>query len=181
MLIENICGNGLYNLYLPKGDYVCRIEQKGFRPNVQAVTIGKGTQNLNVELESLMAKLEVKCKTSTAEIYVDGEKKGNGSWKGAIFAGEHQIEARQQNYELSSQNIFLTEKESRSLVIPELKRSMGKVMISTNPSGMPVIVDGKDVGISPCIIDVESGMHSVTSKSYRTRCSVRSSHPQQHC
>ena len=88
VLIENISGNGLYQLYLPKGDYVCRIEQKGFRPNVQAVTIGKGTQNLNVELESLMAKLEVKCKTSTAEIYVDGEKKGNGSWKGAIFAGE---------------------------------------------------------------------------------------------
>ena len=166
VLIENISGNGLYQLYLPKGDYVCRIEQKGFRPNVQAVTIGKGTQNLNVELESLMAELEVKCKTSTAEIYVDGEKKGNGSWKGAIFAGEHQIEARQQNYELSSQNIFLTEKECRSLVIPELKRSMGKVKISTNPSGMPVIVDGKDVGISPCIIDVESGMHYVTCKSY---------------
>jgi len=163
--IDNI-SNGYYQLYLPKGEYVCRTSKVGYSNNVQIIQTGKSTQTLSVELESLMAELEVKCKTSTAEIYVDGEKKGNGSWKGAIFAGEHQIEARQQNYELSSQNIFLTEKECRSLVIPELKRSMGKVKISTNPSGMPVIVDGKDVGISPCIIDVESGKHYVTCKSY---------------
>ena len=166
VLIENISGNGLYQLYLPKGDYFCRIEQKGYRPIVQAITIGKGTQNLNIELESVMAELEVKCKTSTAEIFVDGEKKGNGSWKGTILAGEHQIEARQQNHESNSQNISIAEKEIRTLVIPELKRSMGKVKIVTNPSGMPVIVDGKDVGISPCVIEVESGKHYVSCKSY---------------
>ena len=166
VLIENISGNGLYQLYLPKGDYVCRVEQKGYRPNVQAVTIGKGTQNMNVELESLMAELEVKCKTSTAEIYVDGEKKGNGSWKGPLYAGDHKVEARQQNFESSSQNIIIAEKESRTLVIPELKRSMGKVRITTNPSGMPVIVDGKDVGISPCTVEVESGKHYVSCTSY---------------
>jgi tetratricopeptide (TPR) repeat protein len=166
VLIENISGNGLYQLYLPKGNYFCRIEQKGYRPIVQAITIGKGTQNLNIELESVMAELEVKCKTSTAEIFVDGEKKGNGSWKGTILAGEHQIEARQQNHESNSQNISIAEKEIRTLVIPELKRSMGKVKIVTNPSGMPVIVDGKDVGISPCVIEVESGKHYVSCKSY---------------
>lgn len=166
VLIENISGNGLYQLYLPKGDYFCRIEQKGYRPIVQAITIGKGTQNLNIELESVMAELEVKCKTSTAEIFVDGEKKGNGSWKGTILAGEHQIEARQQNHESNSQNISIAEKEIRTLVIPELKRSMGKVKIVTNPSGMPVIVDGKEVGISPCTIEVESGHHYVSCKSY---------------
>ena len=166
VFVENISGNGFYQLYLPKGDYVCRIEQKGFRPNVQAVTIGKGTQNLNVELESVMAELEVKCKTRTAEIYVDGEKKGNGSWKGPLYAGDHKVEARQQNFESSSQNIIIAEKESRTLVIPELKRSMGKIRIATNPSGMPVIVDGKDVGISPCTVEVESGKHYVNCTSY---------------
>lgn len=166
VLIENISGNGLYQLYLPKGDYVCRIEQKGFRPNVQAVTIGKGTQDLNIELESLMAELDVKCKTGTAEIYIDGELKGNGSWKGSLLAGDHKVEARQQNYESSSQSFYIAEKESKAIVIAELKRSMGIVKIATNPSGLPVIVDGKDVGISPCTIEVESGKHYVSCKSY---------------
>ena len=166
VFIENLSGNGLYQLYLPKGDHICRIEQKGYRPNVQAVTTGKGTQNLNVELESLMAELEVKCKTGTAEIYIDGELKGNGFWKGSIFAGEHKIEARQQNFESSSKTISIAEKENRTFVIPELKRSMGKIKIETNPSGINVIVDGKEVGISPCTIDVESGKHYVSCKSY---------------
>ena len=166
VFIENLSGNGLYQLYLPKGDHICRIEQKGYRPNVQVVATGKGTQNLNVELESLMAELEVKCKTGTAEIYIDGELKGNGIWKGLVFAGEHKIEARQQNFESNNQTISIAEKESRNLVIPELKRSMGKIKIETNPSGINVIVDGKEVGISPCTIDVESGKHYVSCKSY---------------
>ena len=166
VFIENISGNGLYQLYLPKGDHICRIEQKGYRPNVQVVTIGKETQNLNVELESLMAELEVKCKTGTAEIYIDGELKGNGFWKGSIFAGEHRVEAKQQNFESSRLTIFIAEKENRTFVIPELKRSMGKIQIRTIPSGINVIVDGKEVGISPCTIDVESGKHYVSCNSY---------------
>lgn len=166
VFIENLSGNGLYQVYLPKGDHICRIEQRGYRPNVQVVATGKGTQNLNVELESVMAELDVKCKTGTAEIYIDGELKGNGSWKGSIYAGEHQIEARQQNFESNSQTISIAEKESRAFVIPELKRSMGKIKIVTNPPGINVIVDGKEVGLSPCTIDVESGKHYVSCKSY---------------
>lgn len=164
--IEDLSGNGLYQLYLPKGDYACRIEQKGYRPIVQAITIGKGIQNLNIELESVMAELEVKCKTSTAEIYIDGERKGNGTWKGTVFAGDHKIEAKQQNFVSISQTISLAEKESRTLVIPELKRSMGKLCIETTPNNLPVNVDGIYIGMSPCTIDIETGSHYVSCMSY---------------
>lgn len=166
VFIENLSGNGLYQLYLPKGNHICRIEQKGYRPNVQVVSTGKTAQNLNVELESVMAELVVKCKTGTAEIYVDGELKGNGFWKGSIYAGEHQIEARQQNFESSTQAISIAEKESRNFIIPELKRSMGKIRVETIPSNMPIIIDGKSIGVSPCVIDIESGKHYVTCRSY---------------
>ena len=166
IFIENLSGNGLYQLYLPKGDHICRVEQRGYRPNVQVVTTGKSTQNLSLELESVMAELEVKCKTGTAQIFIDGELRGNGSWKGAVFAGEHQIEARQENFESNSQIVSIEEKEKRTFVIPELKRSMGKIRIVTNPSGIDVMIDGKNVGISPCTVDVESGKHYVSCKSY---------------
>ena len=166
VFLENFSGNGLYQLYLPKGDHICRIEQKGYRPNVQVVATGKATQSLDIKLESVMSELEVKCKTGTAEIYVDGELKGNGTWKGYVFAGEHQIVAKQQNFETASQTISIGEKEERTFVFPELKRSMGKLKIVTNPSGINVIVDGKSVGVSPCTIEVESGKHYVSCKSY---------------
>lgn len=164
--IYNMSGNGLYQLYLPKGEHICRIEEKGYRPNVQVIAIGKAVQNMNVELESVMAELEVKCKTGTAEIYIDGELKGNGTWKGAVFAGEHQIEVRQNNFAPNTQTISIGEKESKTITLPELKRSMGKIKLLTNPSGVGVIVDGEIVGISPCTIDIESGKHYASCKSY---------------
>ncbi len=164
--IENLSGNGYYQLYLPKGDHICRAEQKGFRPFVQAAATGKGTQYMNAELESVMAELEVRCRTETADIYVDGELKGNGQWKGTVFAGNHNIEARQQNFISSSQTVSIAEKESRTFVIPQLKRAKGKVRIETIPSNLPVKIDDEDVGISPCTVDVETGAHYVTCKFY---------------
>ncbi len=164
--IDNISGNGFYQLYLPKGEHICRIEEKGYRPHVQVITTGKAVQNLNVELESVMAELEVKCKTGTAEIYIDGELKGTGEWKGSVLAGDHIVEAKQQNFVSTSQTVSMAEKEKRALMLPALKRSSGKLKISTNPSGINIQVDGKDVGISPCVIEVETGPHYVNCKSY---------------
>lgn len=164
--VDNLSGNGYYQLYLPKGEHVCKMSKTGYRPNVQIIQTGKASQNINVELESVMAELEVKCRTATAEIFVDGELKGNGIWKGELVAGEHKVEARQQNYNSHTQTITLAEKESRAFTIPELKRSMGKIEIETIPSKVPVIVDGKDVGLSPCTIDIESGKHYVSCNTY---------------
>ena len=163
VFIENLSDNGLYQLFLPKGDHVCRIEQKGYRPFVQVVTTGKSLQNLYVELESVMAELEVKCKTSTAEIYIDSELKGNGIWKGSMFAGEHQIEARQKNYETIIQTISLAEKECRYLTIPELNRSKIWLNIKSIPSEIPfsLMVDGKLIGKTPCKIEVATGSHKI--------------------
>ena len=166
ILIDNMSGNGYYQMYLPKGEHVCKLSKTGYRPNVQVVQTGKASQNISVELESLMAELEVKCKTVTAEIYVDGELKGNGTWKGNLLAGEHKIEARQQNFNSHSQTITLAEKENKAIVVPELKRSMGKLCIETVPSNLPVMVDGKSVGSSPCTIDIESGKHYVSCNTY---------------
>lgn len=169
LLIENLSGNGLYQLFLPKGDHICRIEQKGYRPYIQVVATGKGIQHLNMELESVMSELEVKCKTGSAEIYIDGELKGNGTWKGSMLAGEHQIEAIQQNFESYSQTIFIAEKEKRTFVIPELKRSTIRLTISSRPSEVPfpVMIDGKFIGNCPCSIEVTTGSHKIECNSER--------------
>lgn len=164
--VDNLSGSGLYQLYLSKGEHICKLSKSGYRPFVQVIQTGKASQDFNVELESLMAELEVKCGTATAEIYVDDELKGNGTWKGELLAGEHKIEARQQNFSTHTQTIALVEKESRTVSIPELKRSKGIIEIFTNPSGINVMIDGKNVGVSPCTIDVESGKHYVSCKSY---------------
>ena len=157
--VDNIIGNGYYHLYLPKKDYICRVEQSGYRPYSQVVTTGKATQNLNVELESVMAELGVKSKLETAEIYLDGELKGNGIWKGLVLPGEHIIETRQLNFKSNIRTISIEEKGSRTIIIPALERLKKTITIQTDPIGIPVMIDFEEKGVSPVSVDLESGTH----------------------
>jgi tetratricopeptide (TPR) repeat protein len=164
--IDNLSSNGFYQLYLPKGEYVYRVAHDGYRPVIQTIASGKGSLNLSVELESVMANLQIKCKTETAEILVDGELKGNGYWSGDVLPGPHKIEARQSNFISQIQQISLEEKENRIVSVPELMRSKGKLNISTNLPNMRVMLDGEFVGISPCEVETETGEHYVSCDAY---------------
>ena len=166
ILIDNMHSAGLYQLFLPKGNHVCRIEQKGYRNVVQAITTGKEVQHLNIELESVMAELDFSCKTTSADIYIDGEKKGNGSWKGKVIAGKHIVEAKQANFETFSKEILIDEKESKTIVAPQLKHSQGELYIETVPSKLPLFIDGINIGESPVNIKISSGRHIVTCNTY---------------
>lgn len=166
ILIDNIGDDGLYQLYLPKGDHICRISKTGYRPHVQAIQSGKTPQNLNIELESVMAELEVKCKTTTPEIFIDEVLRGTGIWKGGVSPGEHKIEVKQNNYEPIVQIISIAEKEEKTISIPELKRIAGKMYIETTPSSLPISIDGKRVGVSPCSIEVATGKHYISCDCY---------------
>ena len=164
--IDNLSGDGLYHLYLPKGNHICRIIHSGYRPQIYTISSGKDSQNLNIVLESVMANLQINCKTETAEIIVDGESKGNGSWNGELLPSSHHIEARQNNFESQILDILLDEKESRTISIPELKRLKGKLKIVTIPTRIPVMLDGELVGISPCEVETETGEHYVSCNAF---------------
>ena len=164
--ISNLSGNGYYELYLPKGEHVCRISKRGYRPQVHTVRTGKISQSLDIELESVKAELEVRSKTGTAQLYIDGELKGSGAWKGELLAGEHVVEARQINFKTFSQKVFLSEKEKKALSIPELIRSKGILLLESTPSGLPVVIDGKYVGKTPYRKELETGVHLISSNGF---------------
>ena len=108
-----------------------------------------------------MAELEVKSKLETAEIYLDGELKGNGIWKGLVLAGEHKIEIRQMNFKSNIKTISIEEKGSRTIVIPTLERLKKAITIQTDPIGIPVMIDYEEKGVSPVCIELETGSHVI--------------------
>lgn len=65
------------------------------------------------------------------------------------------------NFQSISQSITLEEKEHRLLVLQEMKRSNGRLCVDTNPSRIPIVIDGKEVGKSPCKIEIETGTHYI--------------------
>ena len=163
ILIDGNESDGYYQLYLPKGPHTCKVEQIGYRPYAEVVTTGKEPQSITVDLESIMSELEIISKTATAQIYLDGELKGNGQWKGAILPGEHSVEVRQDNFKTEKRNIMLEEKENKAITIPELSRLKQTVRITTHPKRVPITVDGQKM-FSPVELQLETGMHYVSIK-----------------
>lgn len=155
--------NGSYKLFLEKGEHACKIMAEGYRPTVQIVKTGKGIQTLNLELESLMADVNIECQTSDACIYANRNKIGTGAWKGKLPAGKYLIEARKDGYTTKSVSISIAEKECKSLSLPALEKAIIPILIKTTPSKSylkEIIIDGNLVGSdSSGHIVIPSGKH----------------------
>ena len=164
ILIKNENGNGFYQLLLPKGEHIFKFEAKGYRSSVQVVKSGKGSVNLNVELESLLATVDIRCQTSTAEIWIGDEMKGKGSWQGKLPAGTYVVTAKQKGYSPKTKRVTLEEKSSRSFVLPMLERAMGKLLVKTDPTGGTISIDGQSGYKSDTPIDIKTGQHTIIAR-----------------
>ena len=164
ILIDNDNGDGFYQLLLPKGEHVVQFEAKGYRSSVQVVKAGKESVNFNVELESLLATLDIRCQTSTAEIWIGDEMKGKGAWQGKLQAGTYLVSAKQIGYNPQTKEVTLEEKSSRSFVLPMLERTMGKLLIKTDPTGATVTIDGQSGFKLETPIDIKTGQHTIIAK-----------------
>lgn len=164
ILIDNENDDGGYRILLPKGEHICKIECKGYRSYASVIKIGKGTQTINVELESLLADIEINSQTSGAHILVDEEEVGIGSWKGKLPAGTYKIVVQLEGFTSTSQSIVLGEKDNRTIAIPSLERAKGDISVITDIKDAVVYLDGKKISNPREIIDVQTGEHKLTVK-----------------
>lgn len=157
--------SGDYNVLLPKGEHLVRIDAPGHRSDIKQITTGKGVQDINVEMESLMADINIISQTSTAEIFVDKKSVGIGGWKGKMIPGKHVVEVSQEGYVTATNQVTIAEKEKRTITIPKLTPITASLNVSTMPSGCAIFLDGEHVGISPCTIPkVLYGSHLLTAR-----------------
>jgi tetratricopeptide (TPR) repeat protein len=157
--------NGGYQIFLPKDEYVLRIEMEGYRPQTHICKIGKGLITLDVELESLMANLDVTCSTSGAEIFVNGKKVAVDSWQGALPAGKYEIDAQKYGYISEKKTVVLAEKDIKKIIIPELERKRATLNVKTMPIGSDIYIDGVLMGKSGDNIgNITIGTHTIELK-----------------
>ena len=159
-ITTNNSNDGRYQILLPKGSHVCRLEAEGYSSYVHGINIGKENIDLSVELESQLSDLDILCKTSSAYIFINDSLKGKGSWKGKLPSGSYTIDIRMDGYNSYSQNVIMGKKEARSIIIPELNRKKGNLIVETNPIVFSYAsVDGFMIDKFP--IEIESGEHQL--------------------
>ena len=142
--------DGSYMFLLPKGEHVCLFSAEGYKSIIKMIPTGKGMQTIDVELESIMADVNIVSQTEMAEIMVDKEVKGHGGWIGKMLPGKHVLEVRKEGFLPFFNTITLGEKETRQINIPLLQPIKAKIDVTSEPSGCKAYFDGQYIGRTPC-------------------------------
>lgn len=150
---------------LPKGSVELRLVLDNYYTSTTQVTIvGDGSrQRVSQNLKPRFADVTITCPDGEAEIWVDNEYKGKGSWSGRLGSmTKHFVESRREGYKSQSLNITVQEGVDETHTISAPVPLYGTINITTTPLDCTIAIDGKVVGESPYIGKLLVGNYEVT-------------------
>jgi hypothetical protein len=125
---------------------------------------GKTTE-VNINLIPTFTQAEITCQDQDAEIYIDGEKKANGSFKGKLDEGTHQLEVRKQSHRTLKKTINVLSGQTLRENIEKLQAINGKLNLDSNPFEAEIYIDAKHYGQTPMQIpNLLIGEHNLQLK-----------------
>ena len=148
--------------YVRFGTYSYRAEAANYHPYEGTVTVDNPyeTQIVTVELRPNMAEVTLSV-IGGADIYVDGEYKGSGSWTGQLGGGTHQMECKKPGHENSVTTKEITESMSgQTITLPAPIPLYASLNVESNPNFSTIYLDGEEMGTTPrSIKEVLVGQH----------------------
>ncbi len=154
--------NGELMPLLPYGHHTYRVEAPSYMNEAGAFEIGKERTELNVRLVSAKATLTVNCPDAEADIYLNDQKKGRGSWTGQLAEGMYAVEARKSSHRSTKQSLTLAKQEQKTVTLNAPQPIYGKLNLTSTPGNCEVFLDGKQIGKSPNIFsDILIGNHNI--------------------
>lgn len=114
--------------------------------------------DVSVELQSLEGTLSIECAEKEADIVVNEDIKGRGSWKGNLLPGMYIVEARGSNHKTITEEITLGELEKKTVTLSSPIPILGSLRVESDPMGATVYIDGKRMDETPCLIDESAGL-----------------------
>ena len=144
---------------IPAGDVELSASAKGYKPFVQKLRLGEGeTQSVTIQLEIKPASLRVVSIPDKARVYIDNNFRGTTPLDiEAIDAGSHRIRVEQQGFDPNARNVELNPGES-TVEEFRLASNTGTILLTTEPDGVTVLVDGKEIGKTPAAKDQGQGI-----------------------
>ena len=147
---------------LESGTYNYVVAAAGY--NSQSGTFAVAGQKVEkvITLTADAAKVTLSA-PNDAEIWVNGRKKGSGSWSGTLNSGVYIFEARKAGHRPATMSQKITsDNPTQSYTLPAPTPMVGSVSVVSTPLMADVTVDGKAVGRTPIeLSDILVGEHTV--------------------
>ena len=137
---------------LQSGEHTVQIIKEMFEPTTLKIMVTDGTiTQVSVTMVPTFAVVNISTQAD-ATIYINNEKKENGSWKGRLNAGIYSIEARKQGHRTAKQDIEVVAGEKREFNLQPTP-IYGSLNVATKPTGATITIDGKNYNVTPSTID----------------------------
>lgn len=144
---------GAYKYKVISANYLT-VEGKFILSNPNEIHIERITMEPNFGQVTLIAPEE-------ADIFINGERKGRGTWRGTLSAGTYNVECQRLHHRPSRQTITVSNQDAQSIVLPNPTPITKKVFVSSEPLGADIYVDGTLHGQTPQNIDLLIGKHQL--------------------
>ena len=149
---------------LASGQHNVKIVKNLYQPYSQTVMVSDNqTTTIRPQLTADFSTVTINV-GNDADIYINEEKKGTGTWTGRLGTGAYLLEAKKEGHQSTSVNVDISSDQStRTINLPQPTPIYGSVNITSTPSMADVYIDDKLVGQTPLFIaEILSGRHSVT-------------------
>ena len=144
--------DGTFQKLLPFGVYEYKIYKKGFLAIDDNIVIDDISQTYRLQHNLKEHVAEVSLITENdADIYINGELCGSGSWTGKLNIGEEYIfESKKENHTTGIFKKIITQgDEYKTFTIPNPTPICGSLIVSCSPAKANLYVDDKLIGPTP--------------------------------
>ena len=148
---------------LASGQHVVKVIAPLYQPYSQTVTVSDNqTTTVRPKLTADFSTVTINV-GNDADIYINEEKKGTGTWTGRLGTGTYLLEAKKEGHHSTSMNVDITSDQStRTINLPQPTPIYGSVNITSSPSMSDVYIDKKLVGQTPLFIpEIIIGKHQL--------------------
>ena len=154
--------DGTVSQLLSYGTHEYRVELFGYKTDAGVIQVGADKVVKEVTLSSSLATITIQCAMEEADIYINDEKKGTGTWTGNLAPALYKVEAKREGYQTRLLSLTVRELEVKTVNVPSPLPLYGRVRIQSDPIDATVLIDGDEVGTTPMLSkEMQVGPHNV--------------------
>ena len=148
---------------IASGSHQVRLVQNMYSPVSQAITIADGqTHRFAPSLSADFATLTLSV-DGNAEIWINDQLKGKGTWTGDLATGDYQIESRLASHRSTRRELAVTpEFTGQTITLTAPSPIYGTLDINSTPTDADIYIDGTKVGTTPMLLpECLIGQHTI--------------------
>ena len=138
---------------LASGDHQLRLMKDLYATFVQDFTISDGeTLTLSPKLTSDFARITLAV-DGNAEIWVNDERKGAGTWTGNLATGDYKVQCRLAGHRSTTKELSIDQTmDGTTFRLAAPSPIYGRLDISSSPANADIYLDGQKVGTTPMML-----------------------------